>query len=247
MRKRTLKSSRKKQQRHSKADPKCPSLSILPNLYILKPFPPLAVHHGERARYHYYQCLQLILRLQVAALTRLWKLPPEFEARRHRVNISLYISADQLPQKICRELWALNLSLIPRPPVAEPLFNMHDRDGTTTEESEQSGDPEKDGEGDADEDEEGGSECSSSSPSSSDSDDSDSDSELDRLMQEISESSSSEGEARHNATKDRTTVPTKNRRIFGLYDMPTSTVTVIVLACWTLRLPVMYMDLVRSV
>lgn len=37
------------------------------------------VYHGERARYHYLQCLQLILRMQVASLRRLWELPPEFE------------------------------------------------------------------------------------------------------------------------------------------------------------------------
>jgi hypothetical protein len=37
------------------------------------------VYHGDRARYHYFQCLQLILRHQVKALVGLWKLPPEFE------------------------------------------------------------------------------------------------------------------------------------------------------------------------
>jgi hypothetical protein len=37
------------------------------------------VYHGERARFHYYQCLQLVLRKQIAALVTLWDLPPEFE------------------------------------------------------------------------------------------------------------------------------------------------------------------------
>jgi hypothetical protein len=37
------------------------------------------VYHGERARFHYYQCLQLLLRKQIAALTALWNLPSEFE------------------------------------------------------------------------------------------------------------------------------------------------------------------------
>lgn len=41
----------------------------------------LSVYHGERARYHYFQCLQLLLRMQIAALTKIWKLPPEFEVR----------------------------------------------------------------------------------------------------------------------------------------------------------------------
>ena len=37
------------------------------------------MYHGARGRYHYFLCLQLLLRKQVAALTRLWELPPEFE------------------------------------------------------------------------------------------------------------------------------------------------------------------------
>jgi hypothetical protein len=37
------------------------------------------VYHGERARFHYYQCLQLVLRKQIAALITLWDLPSEFE------------------------------------------------------------------------------------------------------------------------------------------------------------------------
>jgi hypothetical protein len=37
------------------------------------------VYHGERARFHYFQCLQLLLRKQIEAITELWHLPPEFE------------------------------------------------------------------------------------------------------------------------------------------------------------------------
>ena len=40
-----------------------------------------SVYHGARAQYHYFQCLQLLLRKQVAVLMRLWDLPPEFEVR----------------------------------------------------------------------------------------------------------------------------------------------------------------------
>lgn len=39
------------------------------------------VYHGERARFHYFQCLQLILRMQVQALIKLWGLPKEYEVR----------------------------------------------------------------------------------------------------------------------------------------------------------------------
>lgn len=41
----------------------------------------LAVYHGARGRYHYFLCQQLILRMQVEAITKLWSLPPEFEVR----------------------------------------------------------------------------------------------------------------------------------------------------------------------
>ena len=37
------------------------------------------VYHGARGRYHYFLCLQLILRHQIVALTKLWELPPEFD------------------------------------------------------------------------------------------------------------------------------------------------------------------------
>ena len=40
-----------------------------------------SVYHGARAQYHYFQCLQLLLRKQVAVLMRLWDLPSEFEVR----------------------------------------------------------------------------------------------------------------------------------------------------------------------
>jgi RNA polymerase I-specific transcription initiation factor RRN7 len=39
------------------------------------------VYHGPRARWLYFECLQLLLRKQIAALTREWHLPREFEVR----------------------------------------------------------------------------------------------------------------------------------------------------------------------
>lgn len=80
MHKRTLKSGRKKKEKRSKADPKCEIyfLSLISRALI---FICLAVYHGSRARYLYFQCQQLILRQQILGLTTLWKLPKEFEAR----------------------------------------------------------------------------------------------------------------------------------------------------------------------
>lgn len=49
-------------------------------------------YYGERADFHYLACLQVLLRKQVAAATKLWSLPPEFEA-------------------ISRDVWSLALTL----------------------------------------------------------------------------------------------------------------------------------------
>ncbi|KAH8830488.1 hypothetical protein DL96DRAFT_1593150 [Flagelloscypha sp. PMI_526] len=54
------------------------------------------LYHGMKARRLYFQCLQIVLRHQIQDLTKLWHLPPEFES-------------------VCRELWALYLSVLPEP------------------------------------------------------------------------------------------------------------------------------------
>ncbi|KAG6869271.1 hypothetical protein C0993_000024 [Termitomyces sp. T159_Od127] len=76
-----------------------------------------ALYHGARGRYHYFECLQLILRKQIAALINLWALPQEFEV-------------------VCRDIWALHLTLLPDPPSAEPYyFALELRDGDSHEHS----------------------------------------------------------------------------------------------------------------
>ncbi|KAJ8481779.1 hypothetical protein ONZ51_g5780 [Trametes cubensis] len=163
--------------------------------------------------------------MQVSALTRLWQLPPEFEM-------------------ICRDVWALHLALLPNPPSPEPL--LHEQDTVVTGSSpskgkqtaRQSAKPgESDDEGaaidrdDTDKDEDKDEERSSrSSSSGSDTDGSDRDSELDELMRENSETSSSD-EGEHRGTpKPRSAARVRKKR-----------------PCWTLRLPIMYMDLVKLV
>lgn len=51
-------------------------------------------YSGEEARFLYSQSLQLLFRLQVAALQKLWSLPPGFEA-------------------LCRDVWSLHLLMLP--------------------------------------------------------------------------------------------------------------------------------------
>jgi len=74
MKKRTLK-NKKKIGESSKGDAKRQSVQAHNDACSIR----LLVYHGARGRYHYFLCLQLIFRKQIAALIQLWDLPPEFE------------------------------------------------------------------------------------------------------------------------------------------------------------------------
>lgn len=81
MKKRALRAGRKKKEEKSNTDPRRTSFRHF-STEIKVHIPELRlVYHGDRARYHYFQCLQLVLRYQIKALIELWKLPPEFEVR----------------------------------------------------------------------------------------------------------------------------------------------------------------------
>ncbi|KIJ70044.1 hypothetical protein HYDPIDRAFT_79247 [Hydnomerulius pinastri MD-312] len=204
MKKRTLKSGRKKKERKSKADAK--------------------LYHGERARFHYYQCLQLLLRKQVAALIALWSLPPEFET-------------------VCRDLWALHLNLIPNPPSAEPFHHSQEQnrverepDGTPSRQRSRSRPRNEDAPAD---------------DSSSSSDEEGLDPEIAVLLQENSEISSSSDEGSPN---DEGNPRSRNKRhtqaknpFVSRSDRPENTIAVLLLACWTIRLPVVYQDFINVI
>ncbi|KAF9485275.1 hypothetical protein BDN70DRAFT_847983 [Pholiota conissans] len=229
MHKRTLKSGRKKKGYVSKADPK--------------------LYHGARARYHYFLCLQLILRKQITALLQVWELPAEFEV-------------------ICRDIWALHLSLLPDPPSAEPYYHAQEnRTGEPRKEgaedqkvssataktknemnqpydSEDSESSEIGGQDDDDKNVEPEGERGQEGDAGED--EVEEDPELEALMRENSElsSSSSEGEK---------ISPIGNARKKGkkkghpAIESPVSTIAVLVVACWTLRIPVMLRDFTRLV
>lgn len=196
MRKRTLKSTRKKET-VNKGDPK--------------------LYHGDRARFHYYQCLQLLLRKQVAALISLWSLPQEFEM-------------------ICKDLWAMHLTLIRDPLPAEPLQHAREMKGPApgihTERSDVS-----DAKGSEDDQQDLGMGYSSNEDST--------DSELEALLQENSAgSSTAEDEVQHARKKYHAKLST---RFVGRSDRPENTIAILVLACWTIRLPVIYMDIINAI
>jgi RNA polymerase I-specific transcription initiation factor RRN7 len=84
-------------------------------------------YYGERADFHYLACLQLLLRKQVAAITKLWSLPPEFEA-------------------ISRDVWSLALTLKGEIPHIDNGNGEHERDDRAAGEA--SSDDDNDSEGD---------------------------------------------------------------------------------------------------
>ncbi|OBZ70396.1 RNA polymerase I-specific transcription initiation factor rrn7 [Grifola frondosa] len=207
VRKRALKSGRKRKLKLSKADP--------------------MLYHGERARYHYFECMQLVLRMQVSSLIKLWGLPSEFET-------------------VCRDIWALHLALLPSPPPAEPLNHAKDEAGDQAQDIlSPPPDDTPPGENhdntfkDEDDIEDAMSEYSSSSSGEEDA-------EMADLMRENSEISSSSGEEESDQAQPRVK-GTRRKRLYRKYDAPASNIAVLILACWTLRLPVMYMDFVRLI
>jgi RNA polymerase I-specific transcription initiation factor RRN7 len=89
MRKRALKSQKPKKEEISRADPKRAYYCPRPDMTVNQS---LSVYHGDRARYLYFQCCQLMLRRQVAALIKLWDLQPEFEVREDEVFFFFLVS-----------------------------------------------------------------------------------------------------------------------------------------------------------
>lgn len=124
---------------------------------------------------------------------------------------------------VCRDVWALHLSLLPRPP--EPEGWLH---------------AQGDQDGDSDTDTDTDTDCASSSSSES----SETDSLLAELLRRASESDSSEDEDEAEAgERPRRTVMRKGTR--NRYETPAGNIGVLMLACWTMRVPVMYADMIR--
>ncbi|KAJ7276485.1 hypothetical protein B0H12DRAFT_1215015 [Mycena haematopus] len=215
VKKRTLKANRQKNVQTDKTDAK--------------------LYHGNRGRYFYFQCLQLILRHQVAVLIERWALPPELVV-------------------VCRDLWALHLSLLRNPPPSEPYIATPESD-TEKPKDENGADASaallgRRGKSSSPELED------PKTPSSDDDDENDvkqeeTDHELDELLAEnsASESSSSDSEDKIDGDKTNLMPPGKRKAKGGLsrFEQPANTIAVIVLACWTLRIPILYRDLTQLI
>ncbi|KAJ7129575.1 hypothetical protein C8R44DRAFT_908212 [Mycena epipterygia] len=204
LKKRTLKSNRQNKVQTSGLDPK--------------------LYHGNRGRYFYFQCLQFILRHQIAVLTERWALPKELEV-------------------VCRDLWALHLSLLRNPPPAEPYLAAQESDEEAQDANPTASTPERQGESPPLDFED------PKTPSSDEeTDEAENDPELDELLAEnsASESSSSDGEDQVD-TKSMPPAAKSKRTGRHKFEQPANTVAVIIVACWTLRVPILYRDLRRQV
>ena len=275
MRKRTLKSGRKKEKK-SKADPKCRphSLPLRNQIVLLTTISaPQCTTASEHA-----STISSVSSSSSACKSLLLPGSGTYRQISRRVTFPQNAAAPTIcavlwpalivpHQTVCREIWALNLSLLPTPPVPEPLLHLQDtlgenrasrasqKLGADADEplhAANEGDTEEDHSDShqSDEDKRKG-DASSSSSSGSDEDDSERDEELEELMRENSETpSSDEDEVDDDSERKRKATDTstrKKRRTFGEYDTLTSTVAVLTVACWTLRLPLMYVDLTRYI
>lgn len=122
------------------------------------------------------------------------------------------------------------MNLLPNPLSAEPLLYQEETRGPKT--SSRAKKPETPS-------------TDSVSEESGDSSGEDPDPEMDALLREMSEPSSSDDD-------DVLTRPTPadkvhRRKERGTYEFPANNIVVMVLACWTLRIPITYMDFSRYV
>lgn len=186
--------------------------------------------------------------MQVVALTRLWELPPEFEVRLRRCQpIGSTLTLEQI---VCRDIWTLHLSLLPDPLPAEPLHSAEPATEVPSTHKDGEKSPPAGGSGDEAEDENTVRGSNSETSSSSSDDEDDEDPQMAELMRQAEESPSSSEDDDEQGGDAHKKVPAhrKKKSRFGRkYDMPVNNLVVHVLACWTLRLPVTYMDFIRHV
>ena len=165
---------------------------------------------------------------------------------------------------MCRDAWALHLCLLPHPPPAEPYHHLVEQYGGKR--ARDSGEPqqeppsnlsqEENANAPEGKDEVDGERASGSSSSSSSSDDDDAhmaqDDEMDQLLRENSEASSSEEEDQLDPSQPVQHEPrgksdSKGKSPNRGYDSPASNIAVLMVACWTMRIPIMYMDFIKYV
>lgn len=138
-------------------------------------------------------------------------------------------------QIICRDLWALHLSSSPSPPPPEPLLHQQATRGHSGDHVSEEIDTHV--------------EKASPEPSGANTperDNYENDAEIDELLRALSESSSSEDEKDDDEGEARPKPEGGGRKLklFGRSG-PATNIALLMVGCWTLRLPIMYLDLIR--
>ncbi|KAF8605152.1 hypothetical protein BDV93DRAFT_572689 [Ceratobasidium sp. AG-I] len=181
------------------------------------------IYHGPRARYLYYQCRQLILRHQLDSLVSEWELPAE-------------------AKNICRTMWLLALEILPQAPPPEPWIYAQTEQDQQEEEEEKEKQPVETL--DIPKEEQG---------QSSDTDGADDEAgnesqiehELEELMREASTTESDSGSKKGDAAQGRKAYGRDTRH--NLYNSAAMNISILVLTCWWLRIPVMYSDFINLI
>ena len=146
---------------------------------------------------------------------------------------------------ICRDLWTLHLNLIPSPPPAEPLYYTREQEGYQSEHEDiEKGNSRTRPENERDSySQERTPAPDEKSPSS---DDELLGPEIVVLLEENSEVSSSDDGSSGNEPRARSDTCTLPKKSFvSRADRPENTIALLVLACWSIRLPIVYVDFVK--
>lgn len=174
-------------------------------------------YYGPQARYLYFETLQLILRMQISFLMKEWNLPADFEL-------------------ICRDIWSLHLNLSRRPPQPEPYLVR--QDGIIPQDNVERAEDGNEGEG----------EKENSSPElDQDKDKKAQEGELTDLLKDMSEFESSDEEENPDGTDFIDATHSARYNLRNDVETPAGNIAVLTVACWLIRVPVMYIDFIRLI
>ncbi|CAE6448519.1 unnamed protein product [Rhizoctonia solani] len=180
------------------------------------------IYYGPRARYLYYQCRQLILRYQIESLVASWDLPNE-------------------AKNICRTIWLLALDVLPQPPPPQPWLHAQTEDA-----SDRGGSAQERGEID---EEHASTAENTEEPEGSSDDEADIEAEMnleiENLLREASETDSNPDIKKLDESEGQRAYNKKTR--YTLYDSVAANVSILVLTCWWLRVPVVYSDFISLI
>jgi RNA polymerase I-specific transcription initiation factor RRN7 len=142
------------------------------------------------------------------------------------------------------------LSLLPSPPPAEPILHKRESQDYVSDKDSKAKELEPGSSRAGDEKAEGrkvSPDQPGMSASDSDGDDLEDDSEMDEMLHALSESNSSDDDNDDDHEQPRLQPEGRGRtRNTFSRNGPASNIALLMVACWTLRLPIMYLDLIRS-